>query len=114
MCQQGAGWLVAPSPLGGFRGGRKTRTLCAQRPTPAVRGTTPRCVGELPAAAGHASPAARAVPERIAGLSVAMLSTSVSAPPHSYALLVTAGLEDVAAASIAELLPGLTIRVLLC
>ena len=43
-----------------------------------------------------------------------MLSTSVFAPPHSYALLVTAGLEDVAAASITELLPGLTIRVLLC
>lgn len=37
---------------------------------------------------------------------------STSAPPHSYALLVTAGLEDVAAASIAELLPGLSIRVL--
>ena len=43
-----------------------------------------------------------------------MLSTSVSTSPHSYALLVTAGLEDVAAASIAELLPGLTIRVQLC
>ena len=49
-----------------------------------------------------------------AGRSVTMLSTSVSTAPHSYALLVTAGLEDVAAASIAELLPGLTIRVLLC
>ena len=31
---------------------------------------------------------------------------------RSYALLVTAGLEDVAAASITELLPGLSIRVL--
>ena len=41
-----------------------------------------------------------------------MPSPSTSAPPHSYALLVTAGLEDVAAASIAELLPGLNIRVL--
>jgi hypothetical protein len=41
-----------------------------------------------------------------------MPSPSTSAPPHSYALLVTAGLEDVAAASIAELLPGLSIRVL--
>ena len=113
MCQQGAGWLVAPSSLGGFRGGAKRGRYF--KPGAAATGrTTPRCVGELLHAAGVTRAASVSRPGRIAGLSVTMLSTSVSTPPHSYALLVTAGLEDVAAASIAELLPGLTIRVLLC
>ena len=114
MCQQGAGWLVPPSAV--FARGRKTGRYRERKPGAAATGrTTSRCVGELLHAAADVTPAASVSrPGRIAGLSVTMLSTSVSTPPHSYALLVTAGLEDVAAASIAELLPGLTIRVLLC
>ena len=108
-------WLARRA--GSFRAGAQNADvieadLAPRQPEGPLRAVLANCCTRRLADVTPAASVSR--PGRIVGLSVTMLSTSVSTSPHSYALLVTAGLEDVAAASIAELLPGLTIRVQLC